>query len=154
MTPKTIRAGQVDVAYLEYGAPDGWPCVMGHGFPYAPQAYAEAAPLLADAGARVIVPYLRGYGPTRFVSPNIPRSGEQAALGADLKALLESATPIQMSQFRDRNGLWAKDEESCVDVLIVYDETVQFTIDYADFKTLPTDQQNLIRYARSSPAVP
>lgn len=73
---------------------------------------------------------------------------------SDLKALLESATPIQMSQFRDRNGLWAKDEESCVDVLIVYDETVQFTIDYADFKTLPTDQQNLIRYARSSPAVP
>lgn len=73
---------------------------------------------------------------------------------SDLKALLESATPIQMSQFRDRNELWAKDEGSCVDVLIVYDETVQFMIDYADFRTLPTDQQNLIRHARSSPEVP
>lgn len=76
------------------------------------------------------------------------------AVPADLVALLNSATPIQMSQFRDRNGLWAKDEATCVDVLIVYDETVQFVISYADFKTLPTAQQNLIRYARSSPEVP
>lgn len=73
---------------------------------------------------------------------------------SDLAAMLSNATPIQMSQFRDRNELWAKDELTCVDVLIVYDETVQFTISYADFKTLPTAQQNLIRYARSSPAVP
>lgn len=90
MTPKTIRAGQLEIAWLEYGAPDGWPCIMGHGFPYAPQAYGEAAPLLAEAGARVIVPYLRGYGPTRFVSSDIPRSGEQAALGADLKAQMDA----------------------------------------------------------------
>lgn len=73
------------------------------------------------------------------------------AIPSDLKNLLASATQIQMSQFRDRNGWWAKDETSCVDVLIVYDETTSFTIGYADFKTLPTDQQNLIRYARSSP---
>jgi len=86
----TIAAGVLDIAYEEYGAADGWPCVLGHGFPYDPSAYAEAAPILAEAGARVIVPYLRGFGPTRFLSPQTPRSGEQAALGADLLALLDA----------------------------------------------------------------
>ena len=69
---------------------DGWPCVLCHGFPYDAQAYADVAPLLAAAGARVVVPYLRGYGPTRFRSPDTLRSGEQAALGADLLALLDA----------------------------------------------------------------
>jgi pimeloyl-ACP methyl ester carboxylesterase len=87
---KSIDAGVLNVAYEEYGPADGWPCVMGHGFPYDAHAYAEAAPLLAKAGARVIVPYLRGYGPTRFLSPDTFRSGEQAALGVDLKALMDA----------------------------------------------------------------
>ena len=52
----------LEVAYLEYGAADGWPCIMGHGFPYDAHAYDEAAPMLAESGARVIVPWLRGYG--------------------------------------------------------------------------------------------
>jgi len=86
----TVRAGVLDVAYEEYGPSDGWPCIMGHGFPYDIHAYAEAAPLLAEAGARVVVPYLRGYGPTRFLSDETLRSGEQAALGADLKALMDA----------------------------------------------------------------
>ena len=90
MTVKTINAGVLYVAYEEYGPADGWPCVMGHGFPYDASAYAEAAPILAATGARVIVPYLRGFGPTRFLSPDTPRSGEQAALGADLLALLDA----------------------------------------------------------------
>jgi pimeloyl-ACP methyl ester carboxylesterase len=63
---------------------------MGHGFPYDAHAYGEAAPVLAEAGARVIVPFLRGYGPTAFLSPETPRSGEQAALGADLLALMDA----------------------------------------------------------------
>ncbi|MGB0087468.1 MAG: alpha/beta hydrolase [Rhodomicrobiaceae bacterium] len=86
----TIKAGVLEVSFVEYGPPDGWPCIMGHGFPYDVHAYAEAAPILADAGARVIVPYLRGYGPTHFLSPDTPRSGEQAALGADLLALMDA----------------------------------------------------------------
>ena len=90
MEVKTITAGVLEVAYLEYGPADGWPCIMGHGFPYDVHAYAEAAPLLDEAGARVIVPYLRGYGPTRFVSPKTPRSGEQAVLGTDLLALMDA----------------------------------------------------------------
>lgn len=90
MLVKTINAGVLEIAYQEYGPADGWPCLMGHGFPYDVNAYAQVGPILAEAGARVIVPYLRGYGPTRFLSPETPRSGEQAALGADLRALMDA----------------------------------------------------------------
>jgi pimeloyl-ACP methyl ester carboxylesterase len=89
-TAKTIEAGVLSIAYLEYGSGSGWPCILGHGFPYDVNAYAEAAPLLAEAGARVIVPYLRGFSPTRFLATETPRSGEQAALGADLLALMDA----------------------------------------------------------------
>jgi pimeloyl-ACP methyl ester carboxylesterase len=89
-TAKTIDAGVLSVAYLEYGAASGWPCILGHGFPYDVHAYSQAAPLLAEAGARVIVPHLRGYGPTRFLAAETPRSGEQAALGADLLDLMDA----------------------------------------------------------------
>lgn len=85
-----VRAGVLDVAYEEHGAPDGTPAVLLHGFPYAPRAYDEVAPILAAQGIRAIVPYLRGYGPTRFCDPKTPRSGEQAALGSDLVALIEA----------------------------------------------------------------
>ena len=89
-TAKTINTGVLSIAYLEYGSASGWPCIMGHGFPYDAHAYDQVAPILAEAGARVIVPYLRGYGPTRFLKADTPRSGEQAALGADLLALMEA----------------------------------------------------------------
>jgi pimeloyl-ACP methyl ester carboxylesterase len=85
-----VAAGQLRVAYLTWGNPDGWPCVLSHGFPYDVHAYAEVAPILAAAGAWVVVPYLRGYGPTRFVSDLTPRSGEQAVLAADLLALIDA----------------------------------------------------------------
>jgi pimeloyl-ACP methyl ester carboxylesterase len=87
---KTIEAGVLAIAYLEYGPASGWPCIMGHGFPYDVHAYDQASTILAQAGARVIVPYLRGYGPTRFLAADTPRSGEQAALGADLLALMDA----------------------------------------------------------------
>ncbi|MGY4614856.1 pimeloyl-ACP methyl ester carboxylesterase [Bradyrhizobium sp. USDA 4472] len=90
MQQKSITTDILDIAYLDYGAPDGWPCIMGHGFPYDVNAYAETAPLIAQAGARVLVPWLRGYGPTRFRFAETPRSGEQAALGADLLAFMDA----------------------------------------------------------------
>jgi pimeloyl-ACP methyl ester carboxylesterase len=89
-TAKIIDARVLSIAYLEYGAASGWPCILGHGFPYDVHAYSETARILAEAGARVVVPYLRGFGPTRFLSAETPRSGEQAALGADLKALMDA----------------------------------------------------------------
>jgi len=90
MRMKSVGTATLEIAYHEYGDPNGWPCVLSHGFPYDALAYAESAPHLAAAGARVVVPYLRGYGPTRFLSRATPRSGEQAALAADLLALLDA----------------------------------------------------------------
>ena len=85
-----IRAGVLDVAYFETGPAGGPPVFLMHGFPYDIHTYEQVAPILAKAGCRVIVPYLRGYGPTRFLSDATPRSGEQAALGADLLALMDA----------------------------------------------------------------
>jgi pimeloyl-ACP methyl ester carboxylesterase len=85
-----IHAGVLEIAYAESGPPDGQPVFLMHGFPYDIHAYAEVAPILAAAGCRVIVPYLRGFGATRFLSAETPRSGEQAALGSDLLALMDA----------------------------------------------------------------
>jgi pimeloyl-ACP methyl ester carboxylesterase len=85
-----VDAGVLHVAYEEYGRCDGWPVVLLHGFPYDVHAYDQVAPRLAAAGAHVLVPYLRGYGPTRFRAAETPRSGQQGALAADLLALLEA----------------------------------------------------------------
>ena len=85
-----VVAGSLHAAYESSGNPNGWPVVLLHGFPYDVRAYDAVAPILAAAGARVVVPWLRGYGPTRFPSAATPRSGEQAALGADLLALLDA----------------------------------------------------------------
>lgn len=87
---KRIRAGVLDVAYEEAGRADGVPVILLHGFPYDVRAFDEVAPLLAAAGCRVIAPYLRGYGPTRFLYPNTPRSGQQAVLAHDVLALMDA----------------------------------------------------------------
>ncbi|ATE63668.1 alpha/beta fold hydrolase [Rhizorhabdus dicambivorans] len=90
MTPRTVRAGVLDVAYAEAGPADGWPVVLVHGFPYDAHCYSDAAELLAREGARVVMPWMRGYGATRFLSADTPRSGQQGAFGADLLALLDA----------------------------------------------------------------
>jgi pimeloyl-ACP methyl ester carboxylesterase len=87
---RAVRAGLLEVAYYEAGPADGPPVFLMHGFPYDIHSYVEVAPRLAAHGCRVIVPFLRGYGPTRFLSDATPRSGEQAALGADLLALMDA----------------------------------------------------------------
>ena len=87
---KLITAGVLDIACFESGPADGPPVFLMHGFPYDIHSYEDVAPMLAAAGCRVIVPYLRGFGATRFLSASTPRSGEQAALGADLLALMDA----------------------------------------------------------------
>jgi pimeloyl-ACP methyl ester carboxylesterase len=84
-----LRTASLEIAYTASGPPDGEPVVLLHGFPYAPQAYDDIVPPLVEAGCRTIVPYLRGYGPTRFLRAETPRSGQQAALGQDLLDLLD-----------------------------------------------------------------
>jgi pimeloyl-ACP methyl ester carboxylesterase len=78
------------VAYYEAGRATGPAVILLHGFPYDIHTYADVAPILAEKGCRAIVPYLRGYGETRFRDSATPRSGEQAALGADVIALLDA----------------------------------------------------------------
>lgn len=85
-----VDAGVLKVAYYETGPADGPVVVLLHGFPYDIHSYVDVAPMLAARGCRVIAPYLRGYGPTRFRDAGTPRSGEQAALGADLIALIDA----------------------------------------------------------------
>ena len=87
---KRVQTSVLDVAYEESGAADGTPVFLMHGWPYDPRCYdAVIAPLVA-AGARVIVPYLRGFGPTRFLGQSTPRSGQQVALGKDLRELMDA----------------------------------------------------------------
>jgi pimeloyl-ACP methyl ester carboxylesterase len=87
---KSVPAGVLDIGYYEYGPSDGAPVVLMHGFPYDIHAYAEVAPILAARGCRVFVPYQRGFGTTRYRDSAVPRSGEQAALAADLLAFLDA----------------------------------------------------------------
>jgi pimeloyl-ACP methyl ester carboxylesterase len=87
---KRVRTGTLEIAYEDSGPPDGTPVLLMHGFPYDVRAYDDVVPPLVAAGCRVVVPYLRGYGPTRFLSPGTPRSGQQAALGQDLLDLLDA----------------------------------------------------------------
>lgn len=87
---KHINAGVLSVAYLEEGPSNGLPVILLHGFPYGPESYSAVAKYLATRGLRCIRPYLRGYGPTRFLSPETLRSGQQAALGADLLAFMNA----------------------------------------------------------------
>jgi pimeloyl-ACP methyl ester carboxylesterase len=87
---KTVLTPTLEIAYEESGPASGVPVILLHGFPDDARAYDGVAPPLAAAGWRVIVPFLRGYGPTRFRDPQTPRSGQQAALGHDLLDLLDA----------------------------------------------------------------
>jgi pimeloyl-ACP methyl ester carboxylesterase len=87
---KRVRTEILEIAYEESGPADGTPVLLMHGFPYDVRAYDAVVPLLVAGGCRVIVPYLRGYGPTRFLSTDTPRSGQQAALGKDLLDFLDA----------------------------------------------------------------
>ena len=87
---KTVRTPTLEIAYEESGPTDGPPVVLLHGFPDDIRAYDGVAPALAAAGWRVIVPYLRGYGPTRFLDPGEPRMAQQAAIGQDLLDFMDA----------------------------------------------------------------
>jgi pimeloyl-ACP methyl ester carboxylesterase len=85
-----VSTSVLDIAWEHAGPADAYPVVLLHGFPYDPRAFDEVVPIINAAGFRTIVPYLRGYGGTRFLAPDTVRSGEQAALGHDLLELLDA----------------------------------------------------------------
>jgi pimeloyl-ACP methyl ester carboxylesterase len=87
---KTVRTPTLEIAYLEAGPPDGPAVVLLHGWPSDPHDWDGVVPPLVATGCRVLTPWLRGYGPTRFLDPATPRSGQQAALGADLRDFMDA----------------------------------------------------------------
>lgn len=87
---RQVKADPLDIGYVDMGPADGSPVILLHGWPYDIHSFVEVAPLLARAGHRVIVPYLRGYGTTRFLSDDAMRNGQQAALALDVIALMDA----------------------------------------------------------------
>jgi pimeloyl-ACP methyl ester carboxylesterase len=87
---KHIDAGLLNVGYVDVGPNNGQPAVLLQGWPYDIHSYADVAPILTDAGYRVIVPYLRGYGPTRFLTNDTTRNGQQSVLAVDIVALMDA----------------------------------------------------------------
>ena len=87
---KQIEAGVLNIAYVEAGAEEGPAAILLHGWPYDIHTFADVTPLLASAGFRVIVPYLRGYGATTFRSVATVRNGQQAAIAVDIVALMDA----------------------------------------------------------------
>jgi pimeloyl-ACP methyl ester carboxylesterase len=114
---KRVSAGDLDIAYEETGSPTAAVVLLLHGFPYDVHAYDEVSHLLVSAGCRVIAPYLRGFGTTRFLSPNTLRSGQQAVLAHDVLAFMDAlAIPRALMAGYDWGGraacivaaLWAE----------------------------------------------
>jgi len=87
---KQVDAGLLSVGYTEAGPADGPAVLLLHGWPYDIHSFADVTPLLASAGYRVVVPFVRGYGTTRFLSDDTLRNGQQAALAADVIALMDA----------------------------------------------------------------
>src|SRR5471032_2065813 len=87
---KQINAGMLNVVYAEAGPADGPVVILLHGWPYDIHSFVDVAPLLASAGYRVIVPYVRGYGTTQFLSADTPRNGQQAAVAVDVIDLMDA----------------------------------------------------------------
>ncbi|GGY33729.1 alpha/beta fold hydrolase [Pseudoduganella albidiflava] len=89
-TIRQVRAGVLDIGYVDAGPADGRPVVLFHGWPYDIHAFIDVAPILAAAGYRVIIPHLRGYGTTRFLAADTPRNGQQASFTADALAFMDA----------------------------------------------------------------
>ncbi len=87
---KQVDAGVLNVGYVEVGPSSGPPVILLHGWPYDIHTYEDVAPLLASAGYRAIVPFLRGYGTTRFLSKETPRNGQQSVIAVDVIALMDA----------------------------------------------------------------
>ena len=87
---KQIDAGVLNVGYVEAGVANGTAVVLLHGWPYDIHSYSDVAPVLASRGYRVIIPYLRGYGSTRFLSDKTIRNAQQTAVATDVIAMLDA----------------------------------------------------------------
>jgi pimeloyl-ACP methyl ester carboxylesterase len=106
---KQIDAGPLNVGYAEAGPADGPPVILLHGWPYDIHSFVDVTPLLASAGYRVIVPYVRGYGTTRFLSKDTVRNGQQSVVAVDVVALMD-ALKIEKATLAGFDwGAWSAD---------------------------------------------
>jgi pimeloyl-ACP methyl ester carboxylesterase len=128
---KQVGAGVLNIGYAEAGPPNGSPVILLHGWPYDIHDYIEIAPILAAHGYRVIVPHLRGHGSTGFLDTATPRSGQQAAIGVDVIALMDALKiPTAVLAGYDWGGraacvvaaLWP---ERCIGLVSVNDYLIQ-----------------------------
>jgi pimeloyl-ACP methyl ester carboxylesterase len=103
LSDKFVQTPVLSVGYEEHGDPSGFPIMLLHGFPYDIRSWDEVAPPLAEAGYWVLVPYLRGYGSTTFLSPDAPRMAEQAAIAQDV---VDFAEALQISRFATAGFDW------------------------------------------------
>ncbi|WP_338000428.1 alpha/beta fold hydrolase [Chelativorans sp. YIM 93263] len=138
---KTARTDTLEIAFFQSGPEDGWPVILSHGFPYDIHAYVKVAPILTAAGARVIVPFLRGFGPTRFLSGQKMRSGQQAALGGDVIGLLD-ALGIEKAILAgfDWGGL-----ASCV-ATALWPDRVAGLVSYAGYDVIDVERQRHVMW--------
>jgi pimeloyl-ACP methyl ester carboxylesterase len=139
---KHVNAGDLSVAYEESGNKDGTAIILLHGFPYDVRAYDEVTKHLSAENYRIIVPYLRGFGPTKFLSSDVIRSGQQAALASDLIALMD-ALSIQKAIV----GGYDWGGRACCIVSALFPERIIGLVSVAGYNI-----QNIAKY--SEPAAP
>ena len=113
-TIRMVETPVLDIAYEEHGDAGGVPIILLHGFPYDVRSWDRVAPPLAEAGYRVLVPYLRGYGPTRFRDPAVPRMAEQAAIAQDV---LDFADALALDQLALAGFDWGN-RAACITAIL------------------------------------
>jgi pimeloyl-ACP methyl ester carboxylesterase len=135
---KTVATESLRIAFLEYGSSDGWPVILSHGFPYDVHAFDDVVPILAEAGARVITPYTRGFGPTCFAADAVTRSGQQAARGRDIVQLADAlGLDLPILAGFDWGG-----NASCV-VAALWPERIGGLVSYAGYDIIDIKAQRL-----------
>ncbi|MEO5890950.1 MAG: alpha/beta hydrolase [Ferruginibacter sp.] len=133
---KTIETNTLSIAYLEYGSSDGWPVILSHGFPYDPHGFSEVASILIQAGASVIAPFTRGFGPTRFLSNYTMRNAQQAARGSDI---IELSHTLGLKQPIIGGFDWGGNA-SCV-AAALWPERVGGLVSYASYDIIDIEEQ-------------
>lgn len=114
---RRIRTPVLEIGYEQHGDPDAYPIILLHGFPYDVRSFDRVAPQLAESGYRVLLPYLRGYGPTRFLDANVPRMAEQAAIAQDL---IDFADALGLDDFAVAGFDWGN-RAACIAAILYPD---------------------------------
>ncbi|SEW24722.1 alpha/beta fold hydrolase [Chitinophaga arvensicola] len=133
---KIISTDSLQIAYLEHGASDGWPVLLSHGFPYDAHSFNEVASILTQAGARVIAPFTRGFGETRFISADVMRSGQQGARGRDVIQLCQA---LELKQPIVAGFDWGGN--ACCTAAALWPEQIGGLVSYAGYDIVDVNQQ-------------